>query len=135
MSASKPHSELPEHARGWIKIPPPPERLAEIREFANRDVLDMVEPEEMVWFLGLVEQVEALRREVSEHAAAVRHASDLQDAAEEQLEDLRGAARVVVEEFAADNPFVGYSIEALADVLGEPNPMRGAPNPASRPDK
>lgn len=41
--------------RDWIKIPPPPERLDEIRSYADMDVLDMVEPEEMYWFLGLVD--------------------------------------------------------------------------------
>jgi len=30
-----------------------PQRLAEIREFADRDVLDLVEPEEMYFFLEL----------------------------------------------------------------------------------
>lgn len=34
-----------------------PERLAEIREYADRDILDLVEPEEMYFFLGLLEAV------------------------------------------------------------------------------
>jgi hypothetical protein len=69
----KPHSELPEHARDWIKIPPPPERLEEIRHFADSDVLDLVEPEEMYYFLGLQEQLEAARetfRQIARMAGA-----------------------------------------------------------------
>lgn len=50
---------------------------------------------------------------------------------EEQLEALRGAAEVVVTEFNDDNPFFGYSIEALEHTL---HPERYASSPASRRD-
>lgn len=40
---------------------PSPERLAEIREFADRDILDLVEPDEMYYFLDLLEQFESLQ--------------------------------------------------------------------------
>lgn len=78
-----------------------------------------------------IEQLEAANAEVD-------HLTDRIDTVlsptiselKERLESVRAAAQVVVDEFNNDNPFFGYSIEALGFTL---HPETYTSNPASEP--
>lgn len=78
---------------------------------------DIGSREDLVALVSLFEQLETLRREVSEHAAAVQHASDLQDDAEtcrDQWIIMHGKLKEQLEASQRENTQLGDELGSVA---------------------